>query len=68
MKWYVADYKTQKTGRLEGMAVAGPFETRDEADLEHTRLGLDGELTAGPDDLGPNYLTNLELWRRGELE
>lgn len=68
MKWYASDYKVQKTGRLEGMAIAGPFETRNESDLAHTQLGLDGALTIGPDDLGPDWPTNIELWRKGELK
>ena len=67
-KWYVTDYKIQKNGKLVGMAVAGPFAKREEADDIHTFLGLDGMLTVGPDDLGPEWQNNIAKWRNGDLD
>ena len=67
-KWYVTDYIIQKNGKLEGMAIAGPFNERWEADNTHTLLGLDGMLTVGPDDLGPDWQNNITKWRNGELD
>lgn len=66
--WYVIDYKTMNNGEYVGMAVAGPFDTREDADAAHTRLGLDGALSIGPRDLGPDWARNLEMWREGTYE
>jgi hypothetical protein len=62
MKWYVTDYDNA----MQGMAVAGPFETREEADNYVTKnitaLRVPA-LTVGPDDLGSDWQSNLEQWR-----
>ena len=67
MAWYATDYRIQKNGELVGMALAGPFKTRAEADAAHTAGDMDGCLTVGPDDLGPEWENNIERWRDGDL-
>ena len=71
MKWYVSDLKHQKSGEYLAMAIAGPFGTREQADAWHTEhvSGVCcGELSLGPDDLGPDWKKNIELWKAGELK
>lgn len=71
MKWYVVDYKRQNSGEYLGMAVAGPFDTREQADAWHTEHLSEvhlGVLALGVDDLGPDWPRNLELWKAGELK
>ena len=67
MKWYVSEYKLQNNGKFLGMATHGPFDTREQADQAHTENGCDGALTIGPDDLGPDWKSNIEKWVKGEL-
>ena len=62
MKHYVSSFKVG----VGGMAVAGPFDTRAEADSWVTNLTIDQrnlfpclQLTMGPDDLGPEWASNL---------
>ncbi len=51
------------------MAVAGPFDSRNDADQWVTNLITDQhrmypccQLTIGPDDLGPEWALNLSNW------
>lgn len=67
MAWYAMDFKIQKNGEYVGMALAGPFKTRAEANAAYTAGDMDGLLTIGPDDLGPEWEDNIESWRNGDL-
>lgn len=71
MKWYVSDLKEQKSGECRVMAIAGPFDTREQADAWHTEHISEvrcGTLSQGIDDLGPDWKKNIELWKAGELK
>lgn len=69
MKHYVVEYRTQNNGEYVGMAIAGPFDTRDEADAWVGTYGNGNMfLTCGPDDLGPDWESNKQKFFAGDLK
>lgn len=68
-KYYVSSSKVMCDGVFRGMAIAGPFDTREEANeyivagkaYPYTCL----QLTLGPDNLGLEWGQNRKQWEQG---
>jgi hypothetical protein len=74
--WYIVDYKLQKNGNMQGMAIAGPFATKDISDEELVRKRVSNRLLSpemanslsGPNMISPNWKKSIFLWNNGDLE
>ena len=70
-KYYVSSTKAMCDGVFRGMAIAGPFDTREQANeyIVNGRASSYGclQITTGPSDLGVMWERNREKWERGEF-
>lgn len=70
MKHYVSCWKPVGPPEGSGMAVAGPFNSKEDAENWISALTPEQhkeypccQLAVGPDDLGPDWAENLRKWK-----